>query len=186
MGSPVDRTDSPRSASIPIRRASRPARCGQPEAILWNAAMLNRDIVPPSKRSEMMRRVGQQRTPVEQAASAILWGLGHHYRLNNRRLPGSPDLSNQSEGWALFVNGCFWHGHKNCPKTKGGPSPRVPALHRRFWTKKIKDNRKRDARKCRELRRLGLRVVIVWECQLKRTDKVIERLRRVLGGNDRR
>lgn len=140
-----------------------------------------RDIVSRNKRSEMMRRVGQRRTPAERAVTSILRCLGHRYRLNNRRLPGSPDLSNQSEGWAVFVNGCFWHGHKNCRKTKAGSSPRVPLLHQRFWTKKIEGNRQRDASKCRQLRKLGFRVVIVWECQLRSADKVEDRLRLTLG-----
>lgn len=134
----------------------------------------------------MMRRVAQRRTPGEQAVAALLRGGGHYYRLNNRRLPGSPDLSNLSKGWAIFVNGCFWHGHKNCRKTKASSSPRIPARHSSFWRKKINDNRGRDARKCRELRRLGLRVVIIWECQLRTADKVDDRLRRVLRTNDRR
>ena len=106
--------------------------------------------------------------------------LGHYYRLNNRKLQGSPDLSNQREGWAIFVNGCFWHGHKNCPKTKGGLKPRTPARNKRFWVGKIDANRKRDARKCLELRAAGLRAVIVWECELKFTDKVRDRLKRFL------
>ena len=124
-----------------------------------------------------MRRVGQRRTPIERAVSSIVTRLGHRYRCNNRRLPGSPDLSNQTEGWAVFVNGCFWHGHKNCAKTKAGRQPRTPARHRRFWSAKIKANRLRDARKCRELRGRGLRVMIVWECELKSAGKVEKRLR---------
>jgi len=147
--------------------------------------MRKRDIVSRSKRSEMMRRVGQRRTPIERAAAALLTRMGFRYRLNNRRLPGSPDLSNRSQGWAIFVNGCFWHGHKNCSKTKGGGTPRIPALRHRFWQVKIEGNRQRDARKCHELRELGLRVAIIWECQLKRADKVEERLRHLLGSTNK-
>ena len=134
----------------------------------------------------MMSRVAQGKTPCERIVAEIVRGIGQRYRLNNRLLPGSPDLSNQSKGWAVFVNGCFWHGHKNCPKTKSVRSSRIPARHSRFWTKKIAGNRLRDARKCRELRKLNLRVAIIWECQLRNADKVRVRLERVLGYRDGR
>jgi DNA mismatch endonuclease (patch repair protein) len=143
--------------------------------------MRNRDIVSRRQRSEMMRRVGQRRTPIEQAVGALLTSMGRRYRFNNRRLPGSPDLSNQAQGWAIFVNGCFWHGHKNCAKTKGGRVSRIPILRRKFWKAKIEENRRRDARKCRQLRDQGFRVAIIWECQLRQADKVEERLKRMLG-----
>ena len=54
----------------------------------------------------------------ELATRAILRSLGFYYRVRNRDLPGSPDIANRRRKWAVFVNGCFWHGHKNCPKTK--------------------------------------------------------------------
>lgn len=145
--------------------------------------MGHRDIVSREKRSEMMRKVRQRATPLERTVAAIVTRLGYRYRLNHRGLPGSPDLSNQTRGWAIFVNGCFWHGHKNCVKTKSDSGPRVPRRNRRFWTKKILDNRRRDARKCRELRALGFRVLIVWECQLRESWKLERRLARALEGN---
>ena len=142
--------------------------------------MAHRDIVSKVKRSEMMRRVARGGTPCERMVASMVTGLAKHYRLNSRSLPGSPDLSNRRRGWAIFVNGCFWHGHKNCPKTKSKGSPRVPERNRRFWKKKMAANRERDARKCRELRALGLTVLIIWECQLRNADKVMQRLKRVL------
>jgi DNA mismatch endonuclease (patch repair protein) len=136
------------------------------------------DIVSADKRSDMMRRVKQRRTPPELRVASLLRELGVRYRLNNRRLPGSPDFSNQASGWAIFVNGCFWHGHKNCAKTKSGTRSRVPVQNRRFWRAKIADNRRRDARKCWQLRRLGLRVAIVWECSLRDVEVLRLRLAR--------
>ena len=125
------------------------------------------DIVSPAVRSKMMRAVRQRGTTSELAVRELLKELGARYRLNNKGLPGSPDFSNISRGWALFVNGCFWHGHRNCPKTKGGKDSRIPETRRDFWSDKIRSNRKRDARKCREIRKMGLRVMIVWECQIR-------------------
>lgn len=143
--------------------------------------MAYRDIVSREKRSEMMRRVGQRSTPLERNVAAIVTRLGHRYRLNNRKLPGSPDLSNQARRWAIFVNGCFWHGHKNCVKTKSDSGPRVPRKNWKFWSGKIRGNRQRDARKCRELRALGFRVMIVWECQMRRVEEVERRIGKALG-----
>lgn len=128
-----------------------------------------------------MRAVRQRGTPFERRIAAAVRRLGHYYRLNNRRLPGSPDLSNAKRGWAIFCNGCFWHGHKNCGKTKSGTGARVPARHAAFWRAKIAGNRARDARKCRELRAAGFRVLVVWECQLREAARLEDRLRRWLG-----
>ena len=114
----------------------------------------------------MMRAVRQRNTLPERSVAETIRRLGRSYRLNSSSLPGSPDISNRSKSWAIFVNGCFWHGHKNCSKTKGGAFSRVPVTRSDFWSEKLRANRSRDARKCRELRRLGLRVAIVWECEL--------------------
>ncbi len=141
------------------------------------------DIVSKETRSRMMRAVRQQGTDPERAVRKLLRGIGVHYRVNSGSLAGSPDFSNRSKRWAIFVNGCFWHGHRNCRKTKGGKTSRVPVQNRRYWGPKIADNRRRDARKCRELRAAGLRVAIVWECQLRQYDLLKRRLVRFVEGN---
>ncbi len=130
-----------------------------------------------------MRAVGQRNTLPELAVRAILRDLGVFYRLKNRDLPGSPDIANRSRGWAVFVNGCFWHGHKNCAKTKAGLRPRLPASNRGYWGRKIPENRQRDARKCGDLRQRGFRVMIVWECELRNPAALSGRLRRALGSS---
>lgn len=137
------------------------------------------DIVPPATRSKMMRAVGQRGTEPEMVVRSILRSLGVSYRVNCRSLPGSPDISNRKRGWAVFVNGCFWHGHRNCSKTKGGSSFRVPEGNRRYWAEKFEQNRRRDATKCRELRSLGLRVAIVWECEFSCPGRLEDRLVRL-------
>jgi DNA mismatch endonuclease, patch repair protein len=138
------------------------------------------DIVSTKKRSQMMSVVRQRATPIEIAVRRLVCGLGLHYRVNNRSLPGSPDISNQYRRWALFVNGCFWHGHKNCRKTAARNSPHLPEANRSFWADKIQSNRRRDARNCRILRSYGFLVIIVWECQLKCRDRLEQRLKRLL------
>ena len=115
----------------------------------------------------MMRAIGQEGTSAERAVGFILRELRVRYRLNHPTLPGRPDFANRTRGWAVFVHGCFWHGHRNCRKTKGGPKGRVPATNASFWAEKIEANRQRDSRKERELRALGLRVLTIWECELR-------------------
>lgn len=134
------------------------------------------DIVTKRVRSRMMRAVSQRDTEPELVVRRILTSLGLRYRVHGRGLPGSPDAANRKRGWAVFVNGCFWHGHRNCRKTKSGRKERVPASNGSYWGPKIAENRARDARKCRELRAMGFRVVIVWECELAHPDLLSQRL----------
>lgn len=138
------------------------------------------DIVSSAKRSAMMRAVRQKDTGPERAVRELLLELGVHYRRNHPSLPGRPDFANRSRGWALFVHGCFWHGHRNCLKTKGGRAGRVPATNTEFWSAKIEANRNRDARRSSDLEELNLRVLTVWECELRDLTKLRRKLRRFL------
>jgi DNA mismatch endonuclease, patch repair protein len=114
----------------------------------------------------MMSAVKQRDTVPEIKVRAILNSLKVTYRTRNRDLPGSPDIANRKRGWAVFVNGCFGHGHRNCKKTKGGKNGRIPVGNRHYWAEKIIANRKRDARKCKEFKKLGFKVLVIWECEL--------------------
>ncbi|HYC54739.1 MAG TPA: very short patch repair endonuclease [Candidatus Binatia bacterium] len=134
------------------------------------------DIVDASTRSRMMASVRQSGTSPELEIRRMVRRVGQPYRLNNARLPGSPDLSNATRRWAIFVNGCFWHGHRNCPKTKGGKQGRVPVVRREFWERKLEANRERDRRKATELRRRGIRVLIIWECEIRNLPRLESRL----------
>lgn len=96
--------------------------------------------------------------------------MGLRYRLNVKSLPGSPDLANKSRRWAIFVNGCFWHQHSNCPKAT------MPKRNAYFWREKFVANRKRDATKVRALQAGGFHVVIVWECETVNRKKIRHRL----------
>lgn len=122
---------------------------------------------PPPKNAAISKRLARQRrtdTRAELAVGAALRRLGMAYRKNVRSLPGSPDFANRSKRWAVFVNGCYWHHHKGCPRAT------VPKSNRSFWETKFADNRSRDARKVRQLRAVGFRVAIVWECQMGDVD----------------
>ena len=136
------------------------------------------DIVSPGKRRSMMQAVRQKGTAIEVEVGRIVRGLGHRAKANAATLPGRPDLSNQRAKWAIFVHGCFWHGHPHCRKTKGGKAGRIPVSNRQFWAEKIAGNRARDASKTRLLRRSGFRVLTVWECELRDTSRLTRKLER--------
>jgi len=111
------------------------------------------------ERARLLGRVKQSRTEPEEVVAAILRDLGLAYRRNVRGLPGTPDFANRARRFAIFVNGCFWHRHTGCRRAT------VPKNNRDFWIAKFAANRKRDADRIRALRRMGFRVLIVWECR---------------------
>lgn len=117
-----------------------------------------------------MQRVRRRGTPAEAAVAKLCREIGLHYRLNVKSLPGSPDLANKSKRWAIFVNGCFWHRHRNCRLAT------TPKRNREFWQRKFIENRKRDAKKARELRNLGFLVAIVWQCEVVDREALRRRL----------
>jgi len=123
-------------------------------------------------RSALMRRVRQRGTPAEKIVANACREAGLRYRLNVRSLPGSPDLANKKDRWAIFVNGCFWHQHRGCPKAT------MPKRNAAFWKEKFTANRRRDAAKIEALHSLGFRVEVVWECQMADLETLCDRLQR--------
>lgn len=107
-----------------------------------------------------MKRVRRRDTAPEMALRKWLWRQGYRFRVHNRRLPGTPDLSNSSRRWAIFVNGCFWHGHDGCARAT------VPKRNREFWVAKIAANQARDRAKEEALKHMGFAVMTVWECEI--------------------
>lgn len=130
------------------------------------------DVFTEAERSAVMRAVKSRDTGPEIALRKALFRLGLRYRLDDRRLPGRPDIVFPGPRAAIFVHGCFWHGHE-CPRGR-----RRPKANARYWRLKIARNRARDAAAAAALRRLGWRVMIVWECALKEPACVARRLAR--------
>lgn len=93
-----------------------------------------------------------------------LWHKGFRYRVNDKRLPGSPDIVLPKYHTAIFVHGCFWHGHVRCKYYS------VPKTNTEFWNAKVARNQERDQKVWRVLDAMGWSVIIVWECQLKKKD----------------
>ena len=119
------------------------------------------DVYGPEKRSAVMRRVRGRDTRPELCVRRLIWRLGGRYRLNRTDLPGKPDIVLASRRLAVFVHGCFWHGH-DCAM-----GARVPKANRDYWVAKIGRNRMRDAAARERLTALGWRVETVWECELR-------------------
>ncbi|HEY1751621.1 MAG TPA: DNA mismatch endonuclease Vsr [Caulobacteraceae bacterium] len=119
------------------------------------------DVYGPEKRSAVMRRVKGKDTGPERQVRRLVWGLGGRYRLHRADLPGKPDLVLPGRRLAIFVHGCFWHGH-DCAR-----GARVPKANRDYWVGKVGRNRARDAASGAALAAKGWRVEIVWECELK-------------------
>ncbi|MBV8684662.1 MAG: DNA mismatch endonuclease Vsr [Caulobacteraceae bacterium] len=108
-----------------------------------------------------MRAVKGRGTSPELVVRRLVWSLGGRYRLNRADLPGKPDIVLPGRRLAIFVHGCFWHGH-DCAR-----GARVPKTNQPYWTAKIERNRARDARAREALAAAGWRVETVWECELK-------------------
>jgi DNA mismatch endonuclease, patch repair protein len=134
------------------------------------------DTLTRAQRSERMSRVRAQDTKPEMAARKLVFSLGYRYRLHDRRLPGTPDLVFAARRKVIFVHGCFWHRHRGCPNT------RWPKSKLRFWVPKLTENRARDLKKLRKLRRLGWGVLVLWECEVKRETGLCSRIREFLEG----
>lgn len=118
------------------------------------------DVLTPEQRQLNMRRIRGKNTKPELLVRRALHARGFRFRLHRRDLPGCPDLVLPAFSAAIFVHGCFWHGHK-CPMFK------LPATRGDFWAAKINANRERDARVLNALADRGWRPFIVWECALR-------------------
>jgi len=132
------------------------------------------DVFDAAQRSAVMRRVKGRDTGPEMQVRKALTALGARYRLHRKDLPGSPDIVMPGRRLALFVHGCFWHGH-DCPR-----GARTPKANRDYWTAKVGRNRVRDLRVQGELAARGWRVETIWECELKDADALQARLEGLL------
>jgi DNA mismatch endonuclease (patch repair protein) len=135
------------------------------------------DNLTPEQRSGQMRLIRSTDTKPELRVRRLVHGMGYRYRLHRAELPGKPDLVFPSRQKAIFVHGCFWHGH-NC---KFG---RVPKSNIEYWTNKIATTRRRDRRNIQLLRELDWKCLTIWECCMNDDIKLAKRISRFLEGSD--
>lgn len=135
--------------------------------------MMDRDDIQTTpERSELMKRIRREGTEPEMGVRRLLWHTGARYRVNVSDLPGSPDIANKTRSKAIFVHGCFWHHHQECPRGK------VPDRNVEFWKQKLKLNKERDGRKQQALINAGFDVLVVWECELDEPARLQEEIRK--------
>lgn len=122
------------------------------------------DSMTETQRHLCMSHVHSSSTKPELKLRRALWSQGFRYRINYNRLPGRPDIVLAKYRTAIFVHGCFWHGHKDCKYYT------VPKTNTEFWKAKVARNQERDQEVWRKLEAKGWSVIIVWECQLKKAN----------------
>jgi len=130
---------------------------------MYLCILMNRyDTLTPDQRHKNMAAIHSSNTKPEVKLRHALWALEFRYRVNDKRLPGSPDIVLPRYKTVIFVHGCFWHGHKGCKNYT------VPKTNTDFWVAKVKRNQERDQDVWRKLEAKGWNVIIVWECELEK------------------
>jgi DNA mismatch endonuclease (patch repair protein) len=144
------------------------------------------DRLTPAQRHKVMSHIRSRNTKPEKLVRQWLWRHGYRYRLNVKSVPGKPDIVMRKYRTAIFVNGCFWHGHfvelgvrsaelgvrsvelgvESRQRIVDSSCCKIPQTNREFWVNKIKRNQERDRRNYQVLHDNGWQVIVVWECQL--------------------
>lgn len=132
------------------------------------------DKLTKEHRSWNMGRIRSGNTKPELMVRSLLHKMGYRFRLHRKNLPGKPDIVLPKYKTVIFVNGCFWHRHAGCAKAYT-PKSRVD-----FWEDKFRSNIERDNKAQDELKILGWKVIVIWECELADPESVGNNLRRTL------
>ena len=137
------------------------------------------DTLTRQQRHECMSHIRSKDTGPEVKLRKELHRLGYRYRINVKSLPGTPDIVLPKYRSCIFVNGCFWHGHKGCSKFV------IPKSNTEFWEAKIRNNHERDLKEIMLLEAYDWKVIVVWECQLKKEsfDETVAAVRKQLDEN---
>lgn len=129
------------------------------------------DNLTQAKRSWNMSRVRNRDTKPELMVRSLLHRSGFRFRLHEKGLSGRPDIVLPKYRTVVFVHGCFWHRHKGCPDAT------TPKTKTAFWKRKFQGNTARDLRTAEDLRSSGWKIIIVWECETCKADKLLKRLK---------
>jgi DNA mismatch endonuclease (patch repair protein) len=149
----------------------RPAKKFKRRVLVKNTVDTRRVIITTPAVSKRMRAVRQRGTALETFVAKELKSRRVVFRRNAAHLPGRPDFYNSADRWALFVHGCFWHGHTGCKLSQ------LPKTNTTFWREKIEANCKRDLKKARSLRTRHWSVFTLWQCSLKNARQVESKIR---------
>lgn len=125
------------------------------------------DKMTPEQRHHCMSSIRSKNTKPEMMVRRYLFSRGFRFRINVKRLPGTPDIVLRKYRTVIFVNGCFWHGHEGCRYFV------LPKSNTDFWREKIERNKARDLKARIQLRWMGWHVILIWECQLKSKEREV-------------
>jgi DNA mismatch endonuclease (patch repair protein) len=130
------------------------------------------DIHDKKTRSYNMSQIKSKDTKPELLVRKFLFSKGYRFKLHDKNLSGKPDMVLPKFKTIILIHGCFWHGHTNCKYFA------MPKTRKTFWETKILGNKEKDKRNIKDLKKLGWKVIIIWECQLKpgKVDKTLKRL----------
>ena len=142
--------------------------------------MNSTDFFSAEKRSQIMSRIRGYDTKPELTVRSIIHRMGYRFRLHGEDLPGNPDVVLPKHRKVVFVHGCFWHGHKGCPRSKR------PGTNVSFWQKKLDENIARDQRQQRELKRLGWKYLVIWQCEINKEKLVLNKIKGFLTRKSRK
>jgi DNA mismatch endonuclease, patch repair protein len=117
-----------------------------------------------------MSRVSGKNTKPELVVRSLLHIMGYRFRLHRKDLPGKPDITLPKYKKVIFVHGCFWHGHTDCPRSKR------PVTNNKFWYEKLDKNKERDKISVNDLKELGWGILVVWTCEVHDTFKLKNKL----------
>jgi DNA mismatch endonuclease (patch repair protein) len=129
------------------------------------------DVFNPEERSRIMAKVRGENTSPERLVRSLIHKMGYRFRLNVKDLPGKPDIVLKKHKKVIFVHGCFWHQHEGCPHAAR------PSSNTEYWNKKLDRNMIRDREHMHKLEYLGWNVLIVWECETRDREKLIDKLK---------
>jgi DNA mismatch endonuclease (patch repair protein) len=133
------------------------------------------DHLKPAERSRNMSKIKSKNTRPEKVVRSFLHLNGFRFRLHNKNLPGKPDITLKKYNTVIFVNGCFWHHHKNCKRAN------IPKSNKDYWIPKIEKNKSRDKKNIADLKKNKWKVLVVWECEVKNMEKISKKItRRIL------
>ena len=128
------------------------------------------DVFTPEERSRIMAKVHGANTAPEKTVRSLIHRMGYRFRLNVKELPGKPDIILPRHKKIILIHGCFWHQHEGCPQAAR------PTSNTDYWNKKLDRNMIRDNGNMQKLEYLGWNVLVLWECEIKKQDLLLERL----------
>lgn len=136
------------------------------------------DKLTKKDRSNLMKRIRGKDTRPEKIVRSLLHRRGFRFRLHDKKLPGKPDIVIRKYNTVIFVHGCYWHRHKECKRAF------VPATNKEFWQEKFRKNIERDNKNESELRTLGWKTFVIWECEIMKAPKAsVERVINIFSKN---